>query len=105
MIITESQHRLWHHRGFLTLRRGSVDFFQTYPGMYIPYPLEFRIEKAEQTPQFLASEIMGLTKMNWNKTQFDSTSPITIEGSRSVGTILKYVPENEPIQTRYSYYM
>jgi hypothetical protein len=85
--------------------RGSVDFFETYPGMYIPLPLEFRCEQIEQTPKFLAKEILGLTKMNWNKTQFDSTVPITISAARKVGKILKYVGEDDPIQTRYSYYM
>ena len=85
--------------------RGSVDFFRTYPGKYIPLPLEFQIDRAEQTPVFLASEILGLTKMNWNKSQFDSTYPITVEGARSVGQILKYVDVKEQIQARYSFYM
>ncbi|MBZ0310129.1 MAG: hypothetical protein K8I82_28975, partial [Anaerolineae bacterium] len=75
------------------------------PGMYIPLPLEFRMDQAEQTAEFLATEILSLTKMNWNKTQFDSTDPITIEGARGVGKILKYVSKDEQPQTRYSFYM
>lgn len=85
--------------------RGSVDFFQTYPGMYIPHPLELHCEKTEQTPLFLAEEILGLSKMNWNKTQFDGTDPITIWGARQVGRVLKYIGEDEHMQTRYSFYM
>lgn len=92
------------HRHIL-YTRGSVDFFQTYPGMYIPLPLEFRMDQAEQTAEFLATEILSLTKMNWNKSQFDSTDPITIEGARGVGKILKYVSKDEQPQTRYSFYM
>lgn len=85
--------------------RGGVDFFSTYPGMYVPRPLGFRCEDAEQTPKFLAHEILSLTKMNWNNTQFDNDEPITVKAARNVGNILKYVGENDPIQARYSFYM
>jgi len=54
--------------------RGSVDFFQTYPGPYIPRPFAFRCDQAEQTPKFLAREILALSKMNWNDTQFDGVA-------------------------------
>lgn len=85
--------------------RGSVDFFSTYPGMYVPRPLEFRCEETEQTPKFLAQEILALTKMNWNNTQFDNDDPIIVKAARKVGDILKYVGEADPLQKRYSFYM
>jgi hypothetical protein len=84
--------------------RGGVDFYQTYTGMYIPRPLGFWCEEVAQTPGFLAREIMSLTKMNWNATQFDQDEPITIKAARRVGDILKYVNQGEE-QSRYSYYM
>lgn len=84
--------------------RGSVDFFATYPGMYVPSALRLVCEEVEQTPAFLAEEIIALTKMNWNNTQFDNRNPITIRAARGVGDILKYVEEGHG-QTRYSYYM
>lgn len=85
--------------------RGSVDFFSTYPGMYIPKPLLFRCESTDQTPTFLAQEILALTKMNWNNTQFDGGEPITLRAAHQVGAILKYIGENEIIAPRYSSYM
>jgi hypothetical protein len=85
--------------------RGSVDFFSTYPGMYIPNPLEIRCFEIEQTPKYLAQEIMGLSKMNWNKTQFDGADPITLWASRKVGSVLRYVEPNGVVQPRYSFYM
>jgi hypothetical protein len=85
--------------------RGSVDFFQTYPGQYIPRPLEFRCDHVEQTPGFLAKEMLALSKMNWNDTQFDGGSPITVAAARKVGGILKYVAEDALMAHRYSYYM
>jgi hypothetical protein len=87
--------------------RGSVDFFQTYPGMYIPRPLSFKCEQTEQTPKFLAQEILALTKMNWNQTQFDGADPITIRAARQVSGILKYIPssENAKLAPAYRFYM
>lgn len=89
----------------LLYTRGSVDFYATYPGMYVPNPLLFRCERIEQTPKFIAREILGLTKMNWNDTQFDGAAPITLVAARRVGEILKYVEEGQRIAPRYSHYM
>lgn len=85
--------------------RGAVDFYRTYPGMYIPRPFGFRCEETEQTPRFLGQEILGLTKMNWNNTQFDNDDPIIIKAARNVGNILKYLTEDDSIERRYSFYM
>jgi hypothetical protein len=85
--------------------RGSVWYYCTYPGLYIPEPIELRIAEAEESPSFLAREILGLTKMNWNNTQFDGKYPVTLGCARKVGEILKYLDEHEPAQTRYAYYM
>jgi hypothetical protein len=85
--------------------KGSVDFFSTYPGMYVPRPLLFRCEYAEQTPKFLAREILALTKMNWNNTQFDGGMPITMRASYQVGNILKYIDKDGYIASAYRFYM
>ena len=85
--------------------RGSIDFFSTYPGMYVPRPLKFRCESVEKTPRELAQEILALTKMNWNNTQFDRSEPITIRAARQVGKILKYVEKNDRLEFHYRFYM
>lgn len=85
--------------------RGSVEFFRTYPGMYVPRPLLVRCQEMNQSLAFVAEEILGLTKMNWNNTQFDGGEPITTRAARAVGDILKYVPDAQPIAPRYSFYM
>jgi hypothetical protein len=85
--------------------KGSVDFFSTYPGLYIPHPLSFRSDRIAETSTFLASEIMALTKMNWNNTQFDGGDPITIRASRQVGDILKYLENGASYQPYYKFYM
>jgi hypothetical protein len=85
--------------------RGSVPFFETYPGKYIPRPLRIRAEHTEQTPQYLAREILALTKMNWNNTQFDGGVPVTLRASRQCSSVLRYCSAGRSIEPRYSYYM
>jgi len=112
--------RLFRHGGYPPLRgtfwrldnrdnvlytRGSIPFFSTYPGMYVPRPLGFRCFEAEQTSRFIATEILGLTKLNWNNTEFDQRDPITVRAAREVGRILKHLSDNDPIEGRYGYYM
>jgi len=63
---------------YVLYTRGSVHQYQTYPGMYIPAPLEIRIVKRASSAKTVCREILGLTKMNWNNTQFDNKYPITI---------------------------
>ena len=85
--------------------RGSIDFYMMYPGMYVPKSLELVCVDVEQPARALAQEILALTKMNWNNTQFDSALPITIKAARQVGAILKYVESTAPIQASYAFYM
>lgn len=85
--------------------KGSIDFYKTYPGLYVPHPIEIRHESTDSTPRLLAHEILGLTKMNWNHTSFFESNPITLGASRKVGSILKYVDENSNVPRRYSFFM
>lgn len=89
----------------LLYTRGSVEFFRTYPGMYVPRPLMLRCQALGQPLQHIAEETLALTKMNWNNTQFDNGLPITIAAAKHVGEVLKYVGEEQEIAPRYSFYM
>lgn len=93
------------HKKHLLYTRGSVWFYKTYPGMYIPNPLELRIVHSEKSPLYLAKEILSLTKMNWNNTQLDGKYPVTLGCARKVGEIMKYLDEGERPQIRYGFYM
>lgn len=85
--------------------RGSVDFFRAYPGMYVPTPLAVRLASTENAPYALAAEILALTKMNWNQTQFDGRLPITLRAARQVGHILRFVEEGGVVAASYAHYM
>ena len=85
--------------------KGSVPFFETYPGMYVPRPVSIKIAAGDQTPLAHAKEILALSKMNWNSTQFDGGMPLTLTAASSVGKVLKHCQENQRIEPRYSFYM
>jgi len=67
--------------------------------------LEIRLFKYDESPELICREILALTKMNWNNTQFDRRFPITIECARNVGTILKYLKPEDKVHIKYSFYM
>ena len=86
--------------------RGSVEFFEMYPGMYVPRPVEMTVAKSESTKQVLAAEMLALSKLNWNNTQFDGGEPITVRAARQVGDILKCVPsDSDAVQRGFRFYV
>jgi hypothetical protein len=89
----------------LLYTRGSVPYFGTYTGKYIPSPIDVRLYAYDESPDLICDEILALTKMNWNNTQFDRKFPITIECARNVGEILKYLDEDDVMELKYSFYM
>lgn len=98
-------HLSFDSKNHLLYTKGSVLFYETFPSKYIPNPLQIRLFRHDESPNIICEEILALTKMNWNNTQFDRRSPITIECSRKVGEILKYLDEDESPQLKYSFYM
>jgi len=71
----------------LLYTRGSIWYYKTYPGMYIPQPLEIRTVRSEQSPAFYGKY------------------PITLGCARKVGEIMKYLDDHAHPQIRYGYYM
>ncbi|HEY8114626.1 MAG TPA: hypothetical protein VII16_17520 [Actinomycetes bacterium] len=93
------------HRRHILYTRGSVPFYATYPGMYVPSPLPFRLVETESSPEHLADELLALTKMNWNQTQLDARQPITLRTADRVGEILRHLGPHDRPQGRYAFYM
>jgi len=91
-------------RAFL-YTRGGVEFFQTYPGMYVPRPIDVVAMDTDRTVAAITKEVLALTKMNWNNTQFDNSMPITVLAARKVGRILKYIGPSDRVNSLYSFYM
>ena len=98
-------HIIFDDENSLLYTRGSVPFYRKYPGPYVPRTLHIRYYQTDRSQTDLAAEILALTKLNWNKTQFDSFFPITLAGSKQIGTIYKWCPNppEEPIS--YAFFM
>lgn len=92
-------------RNHVLYTKGSVPYYSTFPGMYVPRTLRFKIAQGDESPRNLAEEILALTKLNWNNTQFDGSEPITMRVARQVGKVLKYVAADGVVQPKYSFYM
>lgn len=92
-------------RSLLLYTRGAVPYFRTYPGMYVPQPLLIRAASQGTDPLVAGTDILALSKMNWNNAQLDERDPLTLRTAHRVGSILKHVPTSTRIATRYAYYM
>ncbi len=76
----------------LLYTRGSVPFYGTFPGLRVPHPLLLvPHENSDSKILTLAKDVLALTKVNWNTTQFDQKLPAPIKAAREVGRILKHV--------------
>ncbi len=100
---------LWHleDKKAVLYTKGSVPFYETYPGSYPPRSLFLDCSKAQKTVKEIARECLILSKMNWNNTRLDGLLPITLRAARQVGSILKYLAEDEAdkISPSYRFYM
>ena len=92
-------------QGAVLYSRGSVPYYRTYPGMYVPRPIMLRPYRRESTLADLSRETLSLTKMNWNSTQFDGALPITLRASRVVGRVLKHVSVGAAEAAEYRFYI
>ncbi len=83
--------------------KGSVPYFQVYPGAYIPRALEFVRDDGETSASDLAHELVAY-QISLNNTQFDSSDPITVRSARRVGDILKHVSSGKKVNARFRYF-
>ncbi|WP_409561740.1 argonaute/piwi family protein [Hyphomicrobium sp. MC8b] len=89
----------------LLYTNGSIPYYGTYPGMYDPRPLLLCPYKgSDSTIAQIASEVLALTKINWNSTQMNQKLPIPIRAARAVGEVLKHVTD-EKVSSDYARYI
>lgn len=92
-------------RDHLLYTRGSVPFYATYPGMYVPQPLALHLQTSSRSATEIAAETLALTKLNWNQTRMDGRHPITLRTAERVGGILRFLDSDDPVAARYAFYM
>lgn len=85
--------------------KGSVEWYGTYPGMYVPKPIALRAALTERGMTEMAKEVLALSKMNWNSTRFDGRLPVSLRTARHVADIIKHLPSGAYVEPSYAYYM
>jgi hypothetical protein len=91
-------------RGFLW-GSGFKPRLRTYDGSEVPQPLCIDIQHGEADVAQVASDILALTKLNYNSCKLGETQPVTIHFSSAVGEILvsnRLVKNHKP---NFKYYI
>lgn len=88
----------------LLFTTGYTPRMRTYPGFRVPRPLLIT-HHGDSEIRLICSEVMGLTKLDWNTTAFAKQKPITLGFAVSVGKILSELPETAGIKDHYRFYM
>ena len=83
---------------------GYMPEWETYPGPHIPVPVKLMSDDEVDMHQ-AASDILGLTRMNWNTASISSGLPVTLFFSRRVGGIMAEVGEKQEPLPSFRYYM
>ncbi len=92
------------NRECLLYTSGYIPRLRTYPGPRIPRPLFLELD-CDSDMNKVASEILKLTKIDWNTAVFATKYPITIVFPQRVGNVLSELPDDITPQGHYKFYM
>jgi hypothetical protein len=90
-------------RGYLW-SKGYVPRLQTYAGREVPGPLVIEISQGKADLRQVMTDVLGLTKLNYNACIYGDGVPVTLRFADSVGEILTAAPRREelpPLPFRY----
>jgi hypothetical protein len=90
---------------YLVYTKGYNTFQRGYHKPRIPLAMEITQYYGDTSLDEIAKEILALTRLNWNTTDYCIYWPVTLEFSDHVGEILGRVPAGEPISEDYYKYM
>lgn len=67
---------------------GFVPALRTYMGSTVPDPIGLNAARLDSDMDTVARDVLALTKLDWNSTDFSVREPVTIAVSRKVGDVL-----------------
>ena len=86
--------------------KGYVPRLQTYPGRETPNPLLIDICRGNADIVTVLTDIMGLTKLNYNSCRYADGVPVTLRFADAVGEILTCGPRGDkPPPLRFAHYI
>jgi len=77
----------------------------TYDGTETPVPTRIAIEHGKAEIEQVATDVLGLTKLNYNECKFGDARPVTIGFSGAVGEILVSNPTVKNPNPRFKFYI
>lgn len=91
------------NRHALLWTSGYIHQISTYPGREVPNPLSVEICRGEADLKTVLTDVMGLTKVNFNACLFADGLPVTLRFADAVGEILTAAPivEGPPLPFRH----
>lgn len=85
---------------------GYVPALASYPGPSAPRPIHLKCQRIDTSIETICTDILGLSKLDWNSSTFYTKLPVTIGVSKKVGDILaEMVLANISPPPSYRYYM
>lgn len=85
---------------------GYIPALGTHPGGTVPTPLEFSWAKKSSKTEVIANDILALTRLDWNNSDYCRADPVTISVADKVGEILAESSSKNIIPpSSYSFYM
>ena len=89
MMVTERRGYLW--------TKGFVPRLDTYPGWETPNPLSIEITRGTADLDQVMTDVLGLTKVNFNACVFADGLPVTLKFADAVGEILTAAPTSDDL--------
>ena len=80
-------------KGYLWTR-GYIPRLQTYPGREVPNPLLVEVCRGDADLKQVMRDVMGLTKVNFNRCEYADGYPVTLRFADHVGEILTATPNS-----------
>ena len=85
---------------------GFIQEMQTFPKPGIPIPIRVQVANLDSSETKMCKEILALSKLNWNNTDFSDQFPVTLSVSKTISEILSEARAREIKPTnQYRYYM
>lgn len=94
-----------HERMAYLWTKGYVPRFGTYPGFETPNPLAINIDWGSAVMRQVLTDILALTKVNFNGCTFADGLPVTLKFADAIGEILTAAPNLEEAPQPFKYYI
>lgn len=84
---------------------GFKPHLRTYDGWETPAPLRIELQHGEADIEQVATDILGLTKLNYNACKLGDSEPVTVGFSDAVGEILVSNPTVRERSPKFRFYI